>query len=271
MISIGEFARLGRVSVRMLRHYDAIGLLCPQCTDPRTGYRYYADDQLRRLNRIVALKELGLRLEQVAHIVDERLDADQLRTMLRLRQAELESQISESRQRLDRVMARLRLIDCEESMSRSDISTKTVEPVTTVGLRELAESATQEDVGPVITAMYPTIMARFAQAGVHPVGPSIAYYTPAPERSEDALWVHATFPASSDTVEGLQTVEIPAARVASLIYQGSMAGVDEAYQSLHRWVRENGHTATGGAREVYLETPDDHAQWVTEVQLELAD
>ena len=49
MFSIGEFAALGRVSVRMLRHYDAIGLLTPARTDPATGYRYYVADQLRRL------------------------------------------------------------------------------------------------------------------------------------------------------------------------------------------------------------------------------
>ncbi len=65
MISIGDFARLGRVSVRMLRHYDTMGLLRPEHVDPHTGYRYYRPEQLRRLNRIVALKDLGLRLEQV--------------------------------------------------------------------------------------------------------------------------------------------------------------------------------------------------------------
>jgi DNA-binding transcriptional MerR regulator len=41
MYSIGEFARHGRVSVRMLRHYDAIGLLEPVCVDSVTGYRFY--------------------------------------------------------------------------------------------------------------------------------------------------------------------------------------------------------------------------------------
>lgn len=48
MFSIGEFARHGRVSVRMLRHYDAIGLIRPACVDPDTGYRFY-DDLWQRL------------------------------------------------------------------------------------------------------------------------------------------------------------------------------------------------------------------------------
>jgi DNA-binding transcriptional MerR regulator len=49
MIGIGDFARLGRVSVRMLRHYDTIGLLRPEYVDPNSGYRYYRADQLGRL------------------------------------------------------------------------------------------------------------------------------------------------------------------------------------------------------------------------------
>lgn len=71
MFTIGDFARFGRVSVRMLRHYDEIGLLPPATVDPSTGYRSYVADQLARLNRIVALKDLGFTLQQVAEIVDD--------------------------------------------------------------------------------------------------------------------------------------------------------------------------------------------------------
>jgi len=268
MISIGDFARLGRVSVRMLRHYDTIGLLRPEHVDPHTGYRYYRAGQLRRLNRIVALKDLGLRLEQVRAIVDEQLTGVQLRAMLRLRQAELEAQIVDGRHRLDRVQARLRLIDAEETMTHPDVITKTVPSATVVGLAAIAASATQEDVGPVVGPMYPTIMQRLAAVGATPTGPSIAYYTPAPEVSEDALRVHVTFPVAADSVPGLERVEIPAAEVASAIHRGSIVGVDDTYQLLHTWVRDHGLTGTGCAREVYLECPDEPSDWITEIQVE---
>jgi DNA-binding transcriptional MerR regulator len=65
MFSIGDFAGLGRVSVRMLRHYDAIGLLPPAHVDPHSGYRFYTANQLRLLNRIITLKDLGFSLQQV--------------------------------------------------------------------------------------------------------------------------------------------------------------------------------------------------------------
>jgi DNA-binding transcriptional MerR regulator len=70
MFNIGEFSRLGGVSVRTLRHYDEIGLLRPATVDPDTGYRGYSADQLGQLNRIMALKELGLSLTQARRLLD---------------------------------------------------------------------------------------------------------------------------------------------------------------------------------------------------------
>lgn len=84
MFSIGEFSRHGRISVRMLRHYDAIGLLQPAYVDPASGYRFYQASQLSDLNRIIALKELGFTLRQVQEILAERLTAAELRGMLRV-------------------------------------------------------------------------------------------------------------------------------------------------------------------------------------------
>ena len=62
MLKIGEFSKLSRVSVRMLRHYDEIGLLKPAETDRFTDYRYYREDQLPTAGRIAALKEMRLTL-----------------------------------------------------------------------------------------------------------------------------------------------------------------------------------------------------------------
>lgn len=268
MKTIGDFAKLGRVSVRMLRHYDSIGLLTPQVIDPHSGYRFYEVSQLERLNRIVALKDLGLRLEQVRRILDGELTGADLRAMLRLRQVELESQIRQDQHRLARVEARLRLIESEDSMSEPSITTKTVEPATTIGLRALADSVTSEDIGPVIQPLYPRIIEALGAAGQTPVGPSIAYYAPAPEHSPDAVWVHATFPVAADSVAGLETFDIPGGEVASMIHLGSMDQIDSTYQTLNRWVGEQGYRLTGQGREIYLEMSDDQSQWVTEVQVD---
>lgn len=94
MFSIGDFARHGRVSVRMLRHDDAIALLRPAHVDQMTGYRSYEAQQLSRLNRIVALKDLGFTLQRVQSIVDDKVSVEELRGMLRLRLTELQEPIA---------------------------------------------------------------------------------------------------------------------------------------------------------------------------------
>src|ERR1700739_4601679 len=100
MFGIGEFASIGRVSVRMLSYYDALGLLRPAHVDAATGYRLYEARQLSRLNRIVALKDLGFTLAQGQVILDEKVNTGELHGMLRLRHAELESQIGADSARL---------------------------------------------------------------------------------------------------------------------------------------------------------------------------
>ncbi|MEJ2749906.1 MAG: helix-turn-helix domain-containing protein, partial [Anaerolineae bacterium] len=108
MLKIGEFAKEADVTVKTLRHYARLGLLKPAWIDRFTGYRYYAREQMPRLNRIMALKDLGFTLEQIGRILTENLTVDELRGMLRLKCAELEQRIEEEQARLARVEARLR-------------------------------------------------------------------------------------------------------------------------------------------------------------------
>src|SRR2546427_5071593 len=93
MIRIGDFSKLSQVSIKTLRYYDEVGLLKPINVDRFTSYRYYAVSQLPRLNRILALKDLGLSLEQIAQVLDEGVSPEQLRGMLRLKRAELQQHI----------------------------------------------------------------------------------------------------------------------------------------------------------------------------------
>ena len=89
MIKIGDFARLAEVSIVTLRHYDEIGLLKPVSVDKFTGYRYYSIEQLPRLNRILALKDLGFSLEQISTMLNG-ISLEEMRGMLKLRHAEQE-------------------------------------------------------------------------------------------------------------------------------------------------------------------------------------
>jgi DNA-binding transcriptional MerR regulator len=81
MLNIGEFARLGQVSPRMLRHYDQLGLLVPERVDPDTGYRSYGVQQLGRLHQLLALRDLGFTLVQIGDLLHDELNSAKSRAV----------------------------------------------------------------------------------------------------------------------------------------------------------------------------------------------
>ncbi|MGH7623094.1 MAG: phosphoribosylaminoimidazolesuccinocarboxamide synthase, partial [Gemmatimonadaceae bacterium] len=119
MLKIGDFARLSHVPVKTLRYYDDLGLITPERVDEFTGYRYYSLDQLPRLNRLLALKDLGFSLDQIARVLNEGVSHGQLRGMLMLKRAEVEDRLSQEQRRLDRIEARLKDIEQEDTMPES--------------------------------------------------------------------------------------------------------------------------------------------------------
>ncbi|WP_104087164.1 MerR family transcriptional regulator [Arthrobacter sp. GMC3] len=266
MFYIGDFARAGRVSVRMLHHYDAIGLLRPARVDS-TGYRLYEAAQLARLNRIVALKSLGFTLETVSRILDESLSAQELRGMLRLRRGELEEQLAADSARLASVEARLRVIESEGVMPEYEVTIKSLPAVRLAVLSAEANSFEPLSITPVIGPLYQQLYAALAAAGVTPTGPGVAYYD-ALDGGRVRVNAGAQVPASLR--EGaFELVELPAvAQAATLIHRGPMDDVMPSVQALARWIDGNGYASTGLNREYYLDygMGDDPQKWVTELQ-----
>lgn len=266
MFTIGDFARHGRVSVRMLRHYDATGLLRPAHVDPATGYRRYTAGQLARLNRIIALKDLGFTLQQVHDIVDGGLDTEELRGMLRLRRAELAEAMSASAARLARVEARLRAIESEGHMPTNDVVVKPIGSVRVAELTAVAASYQPEDISPVIKPLYAELFRRLEAAGVRPTGPGVAYYEDA---ADGGITVHAAVQVSGapETTEFAVRDLAPIRAAATIVHHGSMDAIVPTGQALARWIDANGYQAEGYAREISLECPENTDDWVTELQV----
>ncbi|WP_250036169.1 MerR family transcriptional regulator [Paractinoplanes maris] len=276
MFSIGEFAGLGRVSVRMLRHYDAIGLIRPAHVDPHSGYRFYTAVQLRLLNRVTALKDLGFSLQQVQTLIDEKLDSQELRGMLRLRRAELAARMEQDTARLAQVDARLRMIESEGHMDTGDVVLKSV-PALRVAMLE-ATATSYDDPSSItenLSPLYPRLMELMEKHGVAMTGPPIAYYLPAPTRpGDETITVHAAFPIGDATVPanaGFDAVVLPAVeQAATAVHHGSMAEAFRTGQKIANWIDDNGYRAAGPgfAVEIYLDCPpDDFDKWVTEMQV----
>lgn len=269
MLSIGEFAKLGQVSPRMLRHYDQLGLLVPDRVDAEIGYRFYGVQQLRRLHRLVALRDLGFSLEQIGDLLEDEVSVEQLRGMLRLRRAELEQTVTDEQSRLRRVEAHLRAIERSSTMAAHDVVIKETRPLRVAEAREVAGALDPEHIGPVFMKLAPRLYAQLERAGARP-GTMIGYYD---EPAEDgSVGVHVAYEIGEQAVvagDGLEIVDLPVLEVASVIHRGDMDGIGAVYEDLITWIEDSGYRRTGYSRELYHEM-GDHGPSVTELQMPIA-
>lgn len=266
MFKIGEFSKLSQVPVKTLRYYDEIGLLKPAEVDRFTSYRYYSAAQLPRLNRILALKDLGLSLAQIAELLDGDLPAEQIRGMLRLKQGEVRQKLEEEQARLARVEWRLRQIEQEGEMSVEEMVIKKVPAMTVASLRDVIP--TYGDVG----QLYGELFKYVGRHRARPSGPALAIYHDQEYRERDvdaeaAVPVSKSIPPSDRVnVRELPVVE----EMACIVHQGSYDTMGEAYSKLMSWIEANGYRICGPNREVYVKGPRllrRASSYVTELQV----
>ena len=271
MFRIGDFSRLSQVTVTALRlrYYDEIGLFTPAQVDRFTGYRYYTADQLPRLHRILALKDLGLSLEQIGSLLDEGLSAEQMRGMLRLKWAEVQQEAVDVRGRLARVEAWLRQIEQEGKMPTQEVVIKQVKPIKVAALRDVVANYGAQ--GP----LWEELMGFLTQHGVRPAGPCFTVYYDTEYREQDVdLEVCQPVDRVLPDHPRIKAREIPGAdTMACVIHKGSYDGFRDTYAALLSWISANGYQIVGPNREFYLvamgDTSDPSA-WVTEIQLPVA-
>ncbi len=252
MIKIGDFARLSQVSVPTLRHYDEMGLLKPVKVDPFTGYRYYSVSQLPRLNRILALKDLGFSLEQIESVLSGDPTLDQLRGMLKLKQAEVEQHLADEEARLKRIAARLRQIEQEDKMSDYDVVLKTVAPMLIAS--RTVTIPTNDQVPAYIDPAYGMVSQHIQEHGAKATGPCLAIWHQAAEVhanevAEAVIPIDRTIPSSDD----VKVYELPATQVASVVHHGAFENFVQEHTTLLKWIEANGYQIVGPYREIYIQ------------------
>src|SRR5450432_3029406 len=140
MFRIGEFSKIAQVSGRLLRYYEEIGLFMPALSDPQTGYRYYSGKQLPELNRILALKELGLTLDQIARLLAGHISTDEIRGMLVMRKAQIEQTLRAELTRIRYIESRINQIDHVGQLRDFEVVVKSVPAQRLIALRESSTS-----------------------------------------------------------------------------------------------------------------------------------
>jgi DNA-binding transcriptional MerR regulator len=261
MLSIGAFAQVGQVTHRQLRHWDAEGLLVPAHVDEYSGYRSYDPWQLGRLHRIVALRELGFGLEDIARILDQGIDLEHLARLLRERRDHVEAEHRIATARLADVGRRLHLIEKEKHMPTTEIIQKSLPAV-----RLASRSATvreQPEIAGVVGPMFDEIAAIIGDTcGALDV--AIAHY----DFDESGIRVTAGYGYSGEEADGFEIIDLPAVQDALVgVHLGGMDRIHESWQAVHTEILARGFVPDGPCRENYIRAEsDDQADWVTELQ-----
>jgi len=252
MIRIGDFSKLSRVSIKTLRYYDEMGLLKPIEVDRFTGYRYYEFDQLPRLYRILALKDLGFSLEEIGHFLESGLSVEQMRGMLKLRQAEIRQQVEEEVARLERVELWLREIEQEDSMSKYDVVIKKIEPIKVAAVRGVVPTPPDQ------RSLWDELMNYLNQKGARMIGPPMAIYHDKEFKERD--WdIEVVMPIVDELTSenGVRIYDLPTSeKTACVVHTGPFATIGEAYDALAKWIDQNGYHIVGPGRELNLRLPE---------------
>jgi len=270
MFRIGEFSKIAQVSGRLLRYYDEIGLLTPEYTDSQTGYRYYTVEQLPQLNRILALKDLGFTLTQIADLVRDDVPPEEIRGMLIMKQAQIEQSVQEEVARLRQVEMRLAQIEQEGDIWGQNIVLKRIPPSPFLSIREEGDPKELfmrlfQDIRLALPASkHPTSFGHFIYILHSPsfeqeiLDIEIGFLLPDPK--VDSISLSA---GRSLTVRELAGVDTMASIVAGGWKDGGMA-----YNALGTWVADNGFQIVGETREILftLQAPEIMAQSVLEIQ-----
>ncbi len=262
MLKIGEFSKLSRVSIRMLRHYDDIGLLKPAAIDEFTGYRYYREDQLFVMARITTLKDMGFALADIVRILEIYDDKEKLDTFLLARQKELADLSRETEYKmmlLDTARKRLRK---EQSMS-FNVTVKTIPERYVASVHMMIPHYEDEGMawGMLGECKEPLVPAEPCLAAAEFLDKEYKE-----ENVEVIVWM--TVKGTYQDTEHVKFKTLPPVKVASCIIKGSYSQMGDATATVVSWIGANGYHVCGPMFNIYhvgpvqSQNPDD---FVTEV------
>ncbi len=269
MFRIGEFSKIARVSGRLLRYYDEIDLFKPVRIESSSGYRYYSAVQLPQLNRILALRDLGMTLDQIADLTADELSVDEMRGMLTMKKAEIERSMSDELARIRGIEFRLQQIEREGRLPDQDLVLKPIPEHRLLSVRTQVNGF-DEGFG-IVGEIMEHVVGRL------PIGHLIAVMHSEVFETED-LDIEVGFeleqaeeiqiPLSDGRILQSHRVE-PVPEAVTYVAAGAFEYTYTAYNAIGAWMEANRFGFAGPTREMFLNLLDlqDPEAWVREIQI----
>ncbi len=250
MIKIGEFSKMSNVSVRMLRHYDQLGILTPIHVDESSGYRFYKAEQLQITSKILHLRELGVSLDDIAKTVGNNC-VTKLSDMLLEKSAQLECESRELKQRLNNIEHKLSNL----TTGKNDEFNVTIKSVSAYNYASVRRTVTDlERFSEHCKSMHEFLYNLLASKNIEHCEREITRYHSYDVACEFLdVEVGVVIKKISDaTVEGLELKVLPeCAYVASVIHHGAFYELKDKVVKLLEWVEWMGWIPNGPLREIH--------------------
>ena len=265
MLKIGDFSKLSRISIRMLRHYDEIGILHPQCVDDFTGYRYYNESQLPLAGKIQALKSLGFGLSVIKEILDQYEDVQEIERFLLVKQKELEEEALETQQKLRLLDSTLKWLRKDGNLMDYNVTLKTMPERYVASVRQVIPAYNRE--GILWELMCKELASQKVQHATPEYGLAIFHDEGHKEQDPD-VEIQVSVTGNYKDTEHVKFKTVPPILIASATYKGSYDQVSRVNAAVANWVVENGYNFAGKSFCIYHVSPaqaSDPDELVTEV------
>ncbi|WP_099206086.1 MerR family transcriptional regulator [Scatolibacter rhodanostii] len=265
MLKIGDFSKLSRISIRMLRHYDEIGLLVPKRVDDFTAYRHYGEEQLMTAGRITALKEMGFSLSVIKEILQSYDNPEALAEFLAVKRAEITAESEEIARRMRLLESTIQRLREDETIMKYNVVLKEFPERKVVSVRKVIPSYNQEGM------LWGILMQETGPLNVQDANTCYAsavfHDTDYKEENVD-VEVQKTIKGTYQNTENVVFKTEPAVVVASATCKGSYEQMGAINQAVANWVTDNGYEFDGPMFNIYHVSPHETQnpdEYITEV------
>lgn len=264
MFKIGDFSKLTLVSIRMLRYYDEVGLLKPAEIDTFTKYRYYSAKQIKRLNLIVSLRDMGFNIADIAVALES--DEKELNKLLRAKKKQIRDAISVEKAKINKINSAINDLKKERINMSYNVTIKKVPSYKVVSLRDNIPAYDQE--GLLWQRLGEYIEKRNIKCGHLSYA---TYHDEGFKESDNDVEVIMVVDELLDDTDGFTFKNTePIEQAVSILVPGEFSNIAPAFNFLGKWIEENGFTICGAAREYPIKGPwneEKPADYLNELQI----
>ena len=265
MLKIGDFSKLSRISIRMLRHYDEIQLLTPKIIDTSTGYRYYDENQLPLAARINALKDMGFGLLTISELLKQYNHSDFLKQQLLFKQMDLQEQKEKIEQQLLLIKTTMKKIGNDENFMNYNVTLKTLPERYVASVRKIIPDYNHEK------DLWEILIKETEQFHIKPSNPcytTAIFHEEGHKETDVDVEIQKSVIGTYENTENVIFKIVPPVQIASATYKGSYEKVSDVNQAVANWIVINGYEFDGLSFCIYHISPHETKnpdEWITEV------